>query len=178
MVWTIPSPYYLGAFRLVSTPSQYAMKLRKYTLEELKDALATSISYRQILDKLGVTPAGGNYETLRKAIAHFNLDTSHLKGQGWNKGKKVGPKRPIEDYLSNKYSCTSHRLRQRLLKENFFEPKCYNCEKTEWLGSPIPLELEHIDGNHQNNTLNNLTLLCPNCHALTSTYRGKNKGSY
>ena len=178
MVWTIPSPYYLGAFRLVSTPSQYAMKLRKYTLEELKDALATSISYRQILDKLGVTPAGGNYETLRKTIAHFNLDTSHLKGQGWNKGKKFGPKRPIEDYLSNKYSCSSHNLRLRLLKENFFEAKCYNCEQSEWLGNPIPLELEHIDGNHQNNTLDNLTLLCPNCHALTPTYRGKNKGSY
>ena len=178
MVWTISSPYYLGAFRLVSTPSQHAMKLRKYTLEELKDALASSISYRQILDKLGVAPSGGNYATLRKAIAHFNLDTSHLKGQGWNKGQNFGPKRPIEDYLSNKYSCSSHRLRKRLIQENFFEAKCYSCEQTEWLGNPIPLELEHIDGNHQNNTLENLTILCPNCHAFTSTYRGKNKSSY
>jgi hypothetical protein len=154
------------------------MKLKKYTLEELKDALATSVSYRQTLDKLGVTPAGGNYSTLRKAITHFNLDTSHLKGQGWNKGKNLGPKRPIEDYLSNKHSCTSHRLRKRLIEENFFEAKCYNCGQAEWLGNPIPLELEHIDGNHQNNTLENLTILCPNCHALTPTYRGRNKGSY
>jgi len=154
------------------------MKLNKYTLEELKEAIANSFSYRQILIKLGVTPAGGNYQTLRKAIKHFNLDISHLKGQSWNKGKKLGPKRPIEDYLSNKYSCSSHRLRIRLLKENFFEHKCYNCNQSKWLGNPIPLELEHKDGNHQNNNLNNLTMLCPNFHALTSTYRGKNKGSY
>lgn len=154
------------------------MKLRKYTLEELTNAVASSITKRQVLQKLKVVPAGGNYQVLRKAINYFNLDTSHFKGQGWSKGKSFGPKRPIEDYLSNKHPIQSYKLKLRLVREGYFEPKCYNCNNTKWLGDPIPLELEHIDGNHQNNNLDNLTILCPNCHALTPTYRGKNKGLY
>lgn len=154
------------------------MKLRKYTLDQLKEAVANSFSKRQVLDKLGITPAGGNYATLRKAIDVFQIDTSHFKGNGWSKGKTFGPKRCIEEYLNNKYPITSHRLRLRLLSEGIFPHQCQNCGLTEWLGDPIPLELEHIDGNHQNNNLDNLSLLCPNCHAKTPTYRGKNKGSY
>ena len=53
---------------------------------------------------------------------------------------------------------------------------CSRCNLTEWLGQLIPLELEHIDGDNSNNSLENLCLLCPNCHALTPTYRGKNIG--
>lgn len=154
------------------------MKLKKYTLEELKVAVATSYSKRQVLDKLGIVPAGGNYQTLRKALKEFNLDTSHFKGQGWNKGMKFSPRRDIIEYLSNKYSISSHKLRKRLLSEKYFKSKCYCCNLASWNGKPIPLELEHIDGNHLNNNLNNLTILCPNCHAQTSTYRGKNKNSY
>jgi 5-methylcytosine-specific restriction endonuclease McrA len=51
---------------------------------------------------------------------------------------------------------------------------CESCKNTEWLNEPIPIELEHIDGNNKNNVKENLQLLCPNCHAKTSTYRGKN----
>jgi 5-methylcytosine-specific restriction endonuclease McrA len=51
---------------------------------------------------------------------------------------------------------------------------CENCGLSTWLGNPIPLELHHIDGDKTNNTLENFQLLCPNCHALTDSYRGKN----
>jgi predicted nucleic acid-binding Zn ribbon protein len=54
--------------------------------------------------------------------------------------------------------------------------ECESCHNTQWLGQPVPLELEHVDGNHENNLLKNLKLLCPNCHALTPTYKSKNKG--
>jgi 5-methylcytosine-specific restriction endonuclease McrA len=64
---------------------------------------------------------------------------------------------------------------KRLISENVFERKCYNCKQTTWLEKDIPLELHHIDGDHSNNELSNLTLLCPNCDALTDNYRGKNK---
>jgi hypothetical protein len=154
------------------------MKLKKYTLDQLKEATATSFSTREALEKLGVSPAGGNYQTFRKALKYFEIDTSHFKGQNWSKGVKLGPKRPIEDYLTNKFSCGSHRLKLRLIQENLFIRKCYSCGLEVWKGNPIPLELEHKNGNHLDNSLDNLTLLCPNCHALTTTYRGKNKGNY
>jgi len=83
-------------------------------------------------------------------------------------------KRPIDQYLNNSFPVASSHLRQRLIKEGILQAKCYRCGITEWLGQPAPLELEHIDGNHKNNLLENLTILCPNCHAQTPTYCGKN----
>ena len=153
------------------------MKLRKYSESQLRDAVKESTSLAQTLKKLSVATYGGNYHVLRRAIKHFGLDTSHFTGQLWNKGKSIGPKQPIEKYLCNELQITSNRLKMRLLSEEILPRKCSNCENREWLGQPIPLELDHIDGNHSNNRLSNLRLLCPNCHALTPTSRGKNRAS-
>ncbi|MEK6860481.1 MAG: hypothetical protein AABY07_00785 [Nanoarchaeota archaeon] len=150
------------------------MKFRKYTKEQLIEAVANSTSIRQTLFKLDVIPAGGNYQVIKNYIKNLSLDTSHFKGMGWCKGMIFGEKRPVEDYLSNNFQINSHRLRKRLIKEEIFQPICSSCNLSEWLSKPIPLELDHIDGNHQNNNLVNLRLLCPNCHAQTPTYRGKN----
>src|SRR6516164_8655510 len=149
------------------------IRFTRYTKQQLLDAIDNSTSIAQVLSKIGLAPKGGNYQVVKKFIKQENLDTSHFNGQGWNKGKTYGPKRPIEDYLSNKFTITSHKLRKRLIAEKVFENKCYGCNLTIWLNRPIPLELEHKDGNHDNNTLENLILLCPNCHALTPTYRRK-----
>ena len=154
------------------------MSNRKYTEQQFKDAVITSTSVKQALEKLNISPNGGNYKSFHKYINELNLDISHFstegKGQCWNKGIKTGPKRELNDYLSNKYPIQSTKLRLRLLEEGIFEHKCYKCKNTEWNEQLIPLELEHINGNHLDNSLSNLTLLCPNCHAQTETYRGKN----
>lgn len=147
------------------------MRFRKYTKEQLILAVQSSISIREALIKLNVSPYGGNYKVIKDYIQKLNLDTSHFTGQTHSRGKNFGPKRPIEDYLSNKHRISSHKLRKRLISEGFFEHKCYCCGNKQWNEQPIPVELEHKDGNHHNNDLHNLTLLCPNCHAQTSTYR-------
>ena len=148
-----------------------------YSESDLREAVETSTSIRQVLQKLNVVPAGGNYATTKRRIEKLNIDTSHFTGQGHLKGKvNTYMKRPIEDYLSNTQTITSYRLKQRLIQEGFKQHKCEMCGITEWNGQPTPIELDHIDGNHYNNDIENLRVLCPNCHAQTDTYRGRNKG--
>jgi len=151
------------------------MERHKYSVDNLKNAVKNSRSIRQVLDKLGIVPAGGNYQTVKRRIAKYSIDTSHFGGQSWNKGKITGPKKSVHFYLTKNSVVQSFRLKKRLLSENVFEHKCSKCKQTKWLNYSIPLELHHIDGDHYNNELINLILLCPNCHALTDNYRGKNK---
>jgi hypothetical protein len=153
------------------------MAKRKYTDEQFIDAVRKAKSYRQVLSLLGLKEAGGNYAALKRRIHELGLDISHMTGQAWNRGVVRGPQLDIEEYLNNKRSIQSHKLKLRLIRQGIFEHKCYCCGLTSWNGQPIPLELEHKNGNPQDNSLDNLTLLCPNCHALTTTYRGKNKKS-
>ena len=148
----------------------------RYSIQEAEAAVSNSISYRQVLTKLGIIPAGGNYATLKKFLSYHNINTDHFKGQGWNKDRSYHPKVSLDTYLTNNKSITSHKLRKRLLRDGIFPHQCFRCNLSVWLGDPIPLELDHIDGCHQNNELTNLRLLCPNCHSKTSTFR-RSKGS-
>ena len=70
----------------------------------------------------------------------------------------------------------TNKIRIKLIREGLKESKCECCGNDTWLGKPIPLEVHHVDGDNTNNDLNNLQILCPNCHALTDNYRGKNIG--
>lgn len=113
---------------------------------------------RQVLQKLNVAAYGGNYDVLRKALEHFCLDTSHFTGQAWNKGKKLPPKQPIENYLNNEVPIQSYKLKNRLLKEGVFDYICSECGNSKWLNQQIPLELDHINGNNKDNNIKNLRL--------------------
>lgn len=152
------------------------MSKRRYSEEQCIEAVKTSFSIRQVLQKLNLKATGGNYKSIHNYIQLLNIDTTHFTGQLWSKGKKLNPKRDVEDYLSNKQTISSNNLRHRLLNEGIFQPICSCCLLETWLEKPIPLELDHINGDHLDNSLSNLRLLCPNCHAQTDNYRGKNKG--
>ena len=86
-------------------------------------------------------------------------------------------KRTIEDYLSNKVPMQSDKLKIRLINEGKLEEKCDNCGLDAWLQNDVPLELDHVNGDHNDNRLRNLRLLCPNCHAQTENYRVKKPGA-
>lgn len=147
---------------------------RKWSDEQLIEAVKLFNSYRSVCRMLGLTESGNTHPIIKTRILELNLSIEHFVKY------KLPPSKPnkLEDILSNKIYHYSHGLRLKLIKQKIFEEKCYNCNLTEWLGNKIPLELEHIDGNRRNNFIENLTLLCPNCHALTPTYRGRNRGRY
>ena len=148
---------------------------RTWTPEQLAEAVATSISIRAVLTQIGLRPTGGNYSNIGSWIEELKLDTAHFQGQGWCKNPPRFRWTTEQILIENSPYTNSHKLRIRLLFEGVLEPCCYNCKLTMWLDKPIPLELEHKNGNRRDNRRENLELLCPNCHALTSTYRGKNK---
>ena len=150
---------------------------QKRTKEEFEEAAKQSHSIAGMCRKLGLKPCGGNYRLMHNAIEKFALDTSHFTGQGWNTGLKFKPfeAKPIEEILIANSSYQSFKLKRRLLDEGLKEYKCELCGLYEWQDNHIPLELHHINGNNRDNRLDNLKLLCPNCHALTDSYRGRNK---
>lgn len=151
------------------------MRLREYTERRSREAVKNSTSLAQTLKELGVAPSGGNYHVSSRAIAHLNLDTSHFTGQLWNKGRTTGPKQPLRRYSSNELQIRSGQLKSRLLSEGVSTRRRARCRNIEWPGQPVPLELDHIYGDHPDNRLLNPRLLRPNRHALTPTYRGKNR---
>ena len=95
------------------------------------------------------------------------------------RSKRESKRYNLEDILNGKYpNYPTSKLNYRLIKENIKERKCECCGNTEWMGLPIVLELHHIDGNRTNNKLENLQLLCPNCHSVTDNFKSKKVKKY
>ena len=83
--------------------------------------------------------------------------------------------RDMSEYLDNKVPMQSDKLKVRLINEGYIDPVCDICRRDYWIGESIPLQLDHINGNNDDNSLENLRLLCPNCHAQTPQYRLKDE---
>ena len=111
-------------------------------------------------------------ETLNRYIARMEIKyDGNQSGKGMPKPRS--DKMNLTEYLKNSKDIQTNKVRIKLLEEGYKEYKCECCGLTTWLNEPIPLELHHKDGDRTNNTLENFQLLCPNCHALTSNYRGR-----
>lgn len=108
-------------------------------------------------------------ETLDRYLKLMNIE---YKGNQGLKGKTTGKYKTAEEYIQGE-RVQSSRLRVKLLRDGIKTACCEKCGLSEWLGQPIPLELHHKDGNHFNNALENLVMLCPNCHSLEPNDSGR-----
>ena len=148
--------------------------------EDLKKAVPHALSIAEVCRQIGIKPVGGNYKTVKAAICRLDVNTDHFLGRDTNSGERwkggQTPK-PLSEILVQGSNFNSSHLRVRLLREGIFDHRCSKCSNETWLNSPIALELEHVNGINTDNRIENLTLLCPNCHAQTETYRGRNKKS-
>ena len=143
---------------------------------EVARVVANSRSLAEAIRGLGGAVNSHSYRRLRTHIATHQLDVSHMTGQAWASGRTLPASRvPVAELLGRERINTT-TLRLKLLAEGYKQHRCEACGRTTWEAQPIPLELDHVDGNRTNNTLANIRLLCPNCHALTPTYRGRNIG--
>lgn len=152
----------------------------KYTEQDVINNIKNADSYRSLLNLLGVKAKGDNYNRLKIIISKLNLDCTHFTGQGWRKNKTFIHERTKPEEILVKNSIytsglhrSSNRIKTLLFTSNLKEKKCECCNLNIWLGNIIPLELHHIDGDNKNNCIENLQILCPNCHSLTNNFRGK-----
>ncbi len=151
---------------------------RSWTDEQLIAAVAVSKSYRSVLIKLELIPAGGNYEQIKRRIRELEISADHFTGMGWNIGLKYRLKSAqlLEDLLVDGSLVQSFKLKKRLFEKGIKSPQCELCGWSQMSeDGRIPVELDHINGRHNDNRLENLRILCPNCHSLQSTHRGRNK---
>ena len=116
---------------------------------------------------------GLHFNTFKKYAIKFDCYKPNQSGRGII--KKGNPKFNLEDILNGNYPhFQTYKLKNRMLREGLIKNICSVCGITEWIGKPINMELDHIDGDRSNHKLGNLRMLCPNCHSQTETYRSKN----
>lgn len=151
-------------------------KIYKLSDEQFVELLKKSSTISEVLFKLGYTVKGNSwgYSQVKRRMDDLNLDHSIFKGKSAIKTTKLNNIKK-EDIL--KENCKHQRtvLRRYIIKNNLIPYKCAICGCTEWQGKTLSLELDHINGINNDNRLENLRFLCPNCHSQTSTYGSRNQ---
>ena len=151
-------------------------KIWKIEKKEFKRIIATSVSYADVMEKSGYTRKS-NARAVKKRIAEEILDITHFTHKGiYTHRNTVRNIRPLEDILRKDSYYKSSSLRKRLIGKGLLINICALCKIGPiWNGKTLVLQLDHINGTHTDNRIENLRILCPNCHSQTDTFCSKNK---
>lgn len=148
----------------------------KYTISEITEAVKHNQTIAGVLRSLNLRISGSSYKVIQKNISELSLDTSHWKGQAYD---RVGIRcEPLKNILVQNSHYRGY-LRIRLLREGLLRNECSVCLcPPTWQGKPLTLQLDHINGINTDNRIENLRIICPNCHSQTSTFGTKNIKRY
>jgi hypothetical protein len=139
----------------------------------LQNAIHGSTSIAEVLEKLGLqAQTGGNYKTFHKYVRLYELDVSALQQAARHKGSYISN---LDSVLIKGSGYNKGTLKRRLIKEQLLPYACAVCQISDWQGKHLSLQLDHINGVNNDDRLENLRLLCPNCHSQTATYSGRNR---
>ena len=140
-------------------------------IKEFIDICNSAITMAEAARQMNV-----HMNTLIRLAKKYDCYRPNMGGKGLKKNSASNKLIPLSEIIKGLYpNYQTYKLKLRLIKEGIKELKCEICGNTKWLSGDIPLELDHIDGNSRNHKIENLRMICPNCHAKTPTYRGKNK---
>lgn len=150
---------------------------RWFTEEEVRAAVAASLTYTEALRRLGLRAAGGNHRTIRKYVEEvWRIPVDHFDPHAARLSGLVRPAVPLSDVLVAGSTYSRGTLKRRLIEEGLKRPECELCGQGElWRGRRMSMVLDHVNGVHDDHRLENLRILCPNCNATLDTHCGKHR---
>ncbi|MGP3752746.1 HNH endonuclease [Streptomyces sp. LamerLS-316] len=170
--------YLLDRMRKLGVDTRHFESERvRWTKEVLQEAVTSSTTMCEVLRRLGLEVVGGQHTHISRRVKASGIDTSHFAAASRN--GEVRRRRP-EELLVDQGRTLDRRIPGERLKRAMIamgtSEHCARCGTgPTWRDQPLPLEVDHIDGDWRNNRPQNLRLLCPNCHSTTDTYRGRGK---
>lgn len=147
----------------------------RYSEQDVREAIASSQCLTEALRKLGLRPAAGNHRTLRRLIERYDIATDHFDpDQGRRSRRSRSTATPLPEILVERSTYNRGKLKQRLYDSGLKLRRCELCGQGEdWHGGHMSLILDHINGMPNDNRLENLRIVCPNCAATLETHCGR-----